>query len=160
MVDVVIKDFERDDAIRMARNMRPMDRLEYRAMTQGVPLEPGMLHMLKTSEISRAAYVDGELLCCWGRIRQTILSGECCPWMVATPLIESKTAKRVFIERSPEIIDDLTSGFKRAWNMVYEGNGKTIRWLKWAGFEFKGEPLFVNGYKFLPFEKGVTEDVR
>lgn len=160
MTDVVIKGFEREDAILMSKNMRPMDKLEYGVMAQGAPLELGMLHMLNISELSKAAYVDGELLCCWGRIRQTILSAECCPWMVATPLVETKAAKKVFLKQSPSIIDDLTQGFNRSWNMVYEGNKTTIRWLKWAGFEFIGEPLLVNGYKFLPFEKRKADNVR
>lgn len=160
MIEVIIKDFEHDDAVLMAKNMRPMDELEYKIMAQGAPLEMGMLHMLSTSELSKAAYVDGQLLCCWGRIRQTVLSAECCPWMVATRLIETREAKRVFVRRSSEIIDDLTCGFNRSWNMVYEGNKTTIRWLKWAGFKFVGEPLLVNGYKFLPFEKGGDRNVR
>ncbi len=159
MAHVVIKDFEEHDARLMAQSMRPMDRLEYRVMAQGAPIEAGMLHMRAVSDLAKAAYVDGKLLCCWGRIRKTILSGECCPWMVATPLIDDRTARRIFIQRSPKIIDDLTGGFNRAWNMVYEGNKVTIRWLKWAGFKFVGEPLVVDGYKFLPFEKGNT-DVR
>lgn len=160
MHDVVIKDFEHEDAVAMAENMRDMDRIEYQAMAQGAPILTGMEHMLKASRYAKAAYIDGKLLCCWGRIRQTILTNECCPWMVATTLIEERGPKRIFIERSPQIIADLTNGFSRSWNLVYEGNRQTIRWLKWAGFEFVGDPVMVSGLKFLPFEKRKLSDVR
>lgn len=152
MVDVNIVDLGRDDIMLMANKMRPMDVLEYRAMSNGAPVEVGMEFVWKTSEIGKAAYLDGELLCCWGRFRQTILSSECNPWMVATPLVETKEAKRLFLKNSKEMTRDLVGDFSRSWNLVYEGNKLTIRWLKWVGFNFVGEPVMADGLKFLPFE--------
>lgn len=159
MPDVVIKEFDIGDAMLMAEQMRDDDLFEYKVMAQGAPVEMGMIHMRKVSQVAKAAYIDGELLCCWGRIKKTILTAECCPWMVATPLIETKPAMRIFLAQSPSIIEDLTGGFQRSWNMVYEGNKKTIRWLKAVGFEFVGNPLIVDGHKFLPFEKRNVPDV-
>lgn len=136
----------------MAQTMRPMDLLEYRAMSNGACVATGLELVWKTSELSKAAYLDGALLCCWGRYRQTILSDECNPWMVATPLIETTKAKRLFLKKSKAITRDLVGDYSRAWNMVFAENRLTIRWLKWVGFEFVGDPVMVGGYQFLPFE--------
>jgi len=152
MADVAIVDLGRDDIMLMAEKMRPMDVLEYRAMSNGAPVEVGMELVWKTSDLGKAAYLDGELLCCWGRYRQTILSAECNPWMVATPLVETQKARRFFLRNSKAMTRDLVGDFSRAWNLVYEGNKRTIRWLKWVGFELVGEPVMAGGYRFLPFE--------
>lgn len=149
---LVIKKLERADAERMAAMMRPVDRLEASAMSGGGPLPAVMIHMQTRSSGGKAAYYNGGLLCCWGRVNGTALTGECNPWMVATDLIESRAARRELIARTRKECRKLLRGFRRGWNMVYEGNKRTIRWLKWAGFEFTGEQVERGGLKFLVFE--------
>mgnify|MGYP000666343052 FL=1 len=147
-----IKVLEVDEIVEMSQKMREMDRLEYRLMSNGAPIFDGLCHMQERSDQSFAAYVDGELLCCYGRIRGTALTNEACPWLVATDLVMTPRGRRVFLEAGPPLIAELIKGFSRCWNMVYEQNTVAIRWLKWVGFEFNAPPVNVRGYKFLPFE--------
>lgn len=140
------------DALVMAKNMRPMDVLECNAMAPATSLEDVMLHMQKRSSEAYAVFVGDDLLCCFGRIDRTALSGECNPWMVATPFVETARGRRVMVSLSKSVIARMVKGFSRSWNFVYEGNTTTIRWLKWVGFVFDGEPKTIGGHTFLPFE--------
>lgn len=152
MEGVVIKPLEVADMLLLGQNMRPMDRLEYNAMAAGVLVEDGMRYMANLTERGQAAYVDGELLCCWGLFCKTVLANDCDLWMLATPLIETKKAKRLFIQQSKGMARDLLGDFSKGSNWVYEGNKTTIRWLKWLGATFDRDPMMFNGVRFVPFD--------
>lgn len=159
MVNVQIVDMDMDIAKLMAQKMRPVDVFECRQTHPGVTLVDAMRNVCKISSVAKAAFVDGDLLCCWGRVNYSVLSGECSPWMLATTLINERAARREFLRQSPKIIDELTGRFVRSWNIVYEGNRVTIRWLKWSGFEFSDDPIILDGHRFLKFEKRNTVNV-
>ena len=142
-----------DDAalVTMSERMRPIDRLEARALSGGVPLLEQLRAVARQTKRGTACYVDGELVCIFGRIDGTLLTAECFPWMVATDALERPGVTRLFVRLGSRRLLQLLRGMRKGSNMVYEGNARTIRWLRFVGFRFSGEPVMVGGLKFLPF---------
>jgi len=154
---VEIREMTPADAKLMAEQMRPIDKFEYMVQSGSDNIELAMEMVHDIATVSQCAYIDDELICCWGRFDRSIIMQECNPWMVATDKIEHKIAKRMFLKRSHETVRDLVGNFDRAWNQVYQGNKLTIRWLKWIGFEFSPDPEIISGHPFLRFEYGRAE---
>lgn len=141
-----------DDVEEMAECIRPMDALENHIITLQ-PLIHTLQQVYKRSEKAYAARFNGRLLCIFGRMPRTILSGDCNLWMVATSMIdEDKKAMLAFARVSKSIVHRMAKNYERAWNIVYDKNHRTIRWLKHCGFQFDEKPIMINGHGFYRFE--------
>lgn len=73
-------------------------------------------------------------------------------WMVATPDLEKHGLE--FLRACHEFIDIMCRPYKKVGNVVHARNEVHLKWLKWLGFEFKGEaPLGPLHETFIHFEK-------
>lgn len=72
-------------------------------------------------------------------------------WMLATESFDEHFM--AFAAACRVVVDEMIKGYKYVFNFVYVENRKSIKWLKWLGFDVRAaEPIGVNGAKFHRFE--------
>lgn len=72
-------------------------------------------------------------------------------WMLATKFINEHLS--AFISSSRLAVNMVVKNYKYVYNYVSVKNKKSIRWLKWVGFDMRdAEPIGVNGAMFNRFE--------
>ena len=146
------------DVILLCDNMRDIDLLECKAMSDKEPF-PAILEAIAKSERTLCAYADGDLVAIWGIGKMGMFSRSGSPWMLCTPRVYDKQVRRQFLRRSREEFSSLTRGFSRLSNVVHKDNALSIRWLKWLGFDFpEGHEVELKGEPFVHFVMEV-EDV-
>jgi len=153
-MEVVIKDLSQDDIDLMAVEIRAIDAMEFDLMSGGKSVDTCLEHLNGKSMASRAAYVDGALICVYGVISPTLLSTTGNPWLCATDQINRPEIRKRFIQMTKPEMVRLCSGFDKLWNIVAEENRMAVRWLKWIGFKFDGSEYVIQGHKFLKFHMG------
>jgi len=153
MTRIEIRPAQKKDALRLARNLRPIDRLEVEAMAGGQPLHKALIEVLGKSFRAKAGYLDAELVAVWGITAHTALSRDGTPWLLATNALDGKEARRAFLKMGQHEMHELTDGYHRLWNLVHESNHLAIKWLKFMGFTFPGRRFTLAGEPFLYFEK-------
>ena len=162
MAGLVFKPLVDCDLRALAGQMRPLDRLEFDVLVGGDPVQvlPAMIQTGiqigsqtgSTGAPAFAGWMDGRLVCCFGRLNGTLLSGHCAPWMLATPALERPAVRRAFLRVSRKIVRALVRDFISASNLVHAHNALTIRWLKWVGARFDRPAIHISGHPFLPFD--------
>lgn len=133
-VDVQIAAYEPWHGDHIAANMRPSDRKEIYYLAALTP--PAAIKATAAmSAYGKTALVNGEPCVIWGVARRTFLSDVGVPWLLGTPLAEQYQfrfgrATRVYFEEA-------ASRFPVMENYALAENRKTIRWLKWLGFDME-----------------------
>lgn len=153
MTEIKIRPAKVKDAIRLAQNLRPIDRLEVEAVSDEPDLRAALAKSLRMSFRTRAAYADGRLVCVWGISSRTALATTGTPWLLATTEINRPEVRREFLRRGADEMAKLTQGYSHGWNLVHESNRVAIRWLRFMGFDFPGDAVSLKGEPFLLFQK-------
>lgn len=132
--------------------LRPIDRLELDCMGRG-DARGDLLRLVAQSRRSRAAYMDGELVCIFGVKAATAMSDTGFPWALTTRAVDLPQVRREFVAGSRVGVEWLGQDFRRLWNLVAEENLVARRWLRWMGFRFDEEKTaMLRGHRFLHFE--------
>lgn len=72
-------------------------------------------------------------------------------WMLATKTFDEHFM--VFAAACKVVVEHMIKNYEYLFNYVYVENRKSIKWLKWLGFDIKpAEPIGVNGAEFHRFE--------
>ena len=72
-------------------------------------------------------------------------------WMLATESFDEHFM--VFAAACKAVVEHMIKDYEYIFNYVYVENRKSIKWLKWLGFDIrKPEPIGVNGAEFHRFE--------
>ncbi len=72
-------------------------------------------------------------------------------WMLATKTFDEHFM--VFAAACKTVFDAVVKDYEYLFNYVHSENKKSIRWLKWLGFDVKpAEPIGVDGAQFHRFE--------
>lgn len=164
MAKVEIREPNEADVVELVAKMRPQDRKEVCAMgfaETDAEIEDVILRSIKQSRgTARAARLDGDLLCIAGVVTRAAMAIEGYPWMLASPLIETPTARRIFGARCKANFEKIIPpGVIRLSNYVDETNDISIGWLKWMGFSFGADRYDFNGVRWVRFEM-VADNVR
>ena len=94
-----------------------------------------------------AAVVDGETIAMFGVTpRGPWPAGR--PWMIGTKDLDRHRFK--FSKGCAAVVQEMLGTFPSLENVVDQRNRKTVRWLKWLGFDF-GKTILV-GQKNLPYQ--------
>lgn len=94
-----------------------------------------------------AAVVDRETIAMFGVVpRGPWPAGR--PWMIGTKDLDKHRFK--FVKGCREVVQEMLGTFPSLENVVDVRNRKTIRWLRWLGFDF-GKIILV-GQKNLPYQ--------
>ncbi len=72
-------------------------------------------------------------------------------WMLATKTFDDHFM--AFAAACKVVVEHMIENYEYLFNYVYVDNKKSIRWLKWLGFDVKpAEPIGVDGAQFHRFE--------
>jgi hypothetical protein len=72
-------------------------------------------------------------------------------WMLATKSFDDHFM--AFAAACKVVVDVMIEGYKYTYNYVSVENKKSIKWLKWLGFDVRNsEPIGINGAQFHRFE--------
>lgn len=149
MASVSIRPATPEDIIAIAARVRPADRDELRASVNHSP-EQAMGAGLRYSDAAMTGFIDGEPVCMWGVVRESLICNMGVPWMVATTLLDVHAPTFLRHCRGPvmELLDD----YDMLINHVDARNRRAIAWLKWLGFDVEKEPAPF-GLAQLPFHR-------
>lgn len=138
----------KEDVAKIAANARPADRDELWAAAFSTPTE-AMNNGLKNSEEAYTGLIDGEPVCMWGIIRESLIGNVGLAWMVATTLADKHAM--TFLRRSKPLLLEVMSKYRTVFNFVDVRNKRAINWLKFMGFVIE-EPT-PYGAMNLPFHR-------
>jgi hypothetical protein len=140
------------DAIELVDNLRPIDELEV-SYVWGKDFYASARYSIKASALAWSVRdSEGKLLMIFG---VAPVSGEVsvgAPWMLATVHFEGYS--KALLRESRHYVNLMNSAYPFLINMALEKNHKTIRWLKWCGFEFPDKKIPMrDGAVFVPFQR-------
>jgi hypothetical protein len=137
------------DAEELFKNLRPADRDELMAMSGEVYFS--IKWSIMSSRYSWAFEVDGELACLLGIVEGSLISRFGIPWMLGTTVLDKNVG--VLIRHSRKYYEEVKGKYPHLVNFVDARNTKSIRWLKWLGFEFgEARDMGVANVPFYRFE--------
>jgi hypothetical protein len=139
-----------EHAFRVAEEMRECDRQEIRAASGSSP-GVALLQSMQASAWKFAAVdEDGLAFAIFGLSES--LPGIGSPWMLATDRFHQH--ERWALRATRGIVEDMQRRYPLLLNYVDARNARSIRWLKWAGFQIHpAMPFGVEGRPFHLFTK-------
>lgn len=132
--DVRIVPYEPAHGEHVAADMRLSDRREIYYLATLRPL-PAIRATVAMSDHATTALIDGEPVLIWGMARRTFLSDVGVPWLLGTPKADLHQYR--FGRRSRDFFRDMASHYPIMENYALAENGRTLRWLKWLGFDME-----------------------
>lgn len=120
------------DAVYVGGHVRSADRLEVAASGQFSPVAAA-LSSLDGSLCSFAVRCGGVTVAVFGVARGTLLSDEFVCWMLASKELEE--CGTAFARYSRRTVEALAERYPVMRNYVGAWNVRTLRWLRWCGFE-------------------------
>lgn len=133
----------------LSHTMRAPDVRECWAANHYAPLD-ALKHSLYHTERPRTSLYNGRVICIWGVGKVSFLSKEGLPWMLTSDLVDQHY--REFLRRGSKYLVDMQKEAIVLINMVDVRNKKSIRWLKWLGFNIHDPvPFGPDGMLFHPF---------
>lgn len=134
---------------RIAADMRPADVEEVWASNHHTPLE-ALAKGWAVSDFSAVVTHDGVPLVMLGVVKGDILTGSGVVWLLGTN--EALKHRRIFLEQTRGVLDELLSICPRLHNYVHTENKTSVRWLKHIGFTIEDAvPYGPDGEMFHPF---------
>ncbi|MCP4127346.1 MAG: hypothetical protein GY753_09820 [Gammaproteobacteria bacterium] len=92
-------------------------------------------------DASEAAWTgewDGEIVCLFGVVPYSVLTGDGCPWLVSTDKILE--CQKTFLKMNRGYVDRMSLLYSSLYNYVDTRNEVARRWLAWLGFTVNPEP--------------------
>lgn len=148
-VNVEIAPYEAWHGDHIAANMRPSDRKEIYYLAALKPAA-AIKATAAMTVFAKTALVNGEPCVIWGLARRTFLSDVGVPWLLGTPLAERYQFR--FGRATRTYYEEMASHFPIMENYALAENRKTLRWLKWLGFDMdEPQPYGAFGAPFVRF---------
>lgn len=139
-----------DDILNFAENIRPMDGKEVEVVS-GKPFKEHLPFLMLHLEDVRAIKCDGVLLGIgnwyqeqldWGLYSKDVVG-----WMLLTNAVEDH--KIEFLRWSKDIVKTLLERYPAITNTVYAENKLHIKYLKFLGAKFWGDPFRTDIWHFI-----------
>ena len=153
---LVIVDALPSDAIELASQLRPIDKLEVEA-TGNTP-EKSLTNSFNLPKSKVYSGVDSDrkvvFMCGVSQCPNNPKNGVI--WMLTSEL--AKEHKRSILILSKPTIEDLSEGFNNVYNLIHKDNKNSIRWLEWCGFEVvKNRTYKLGGEDFYLLMKRIEQ---
>lgn len=150
---VEIRRYRPEDGEYIAANMRLSDRREIYYLAALPPLQ-ALKTTAAVSVISWTAVVDDKPALAFGVCRKSAVSEIGMPWALGTDQADKQITK--YARQSRIFYDGVTQAFPALENYALAENKKTLRWLKWMGFDMdEPAPYGCFGAMFVRFGKGL-----
>lgn len=142
------------DLAELVRHARPIDRVEWEAMTGDPMTVAGLRGLVRQSRNAHAVLWEGRLVAVCGVQCKSVLADTGAIWLLATSALADRAVRREMARHSRAGLLGVAEGFRAVWNAVAVENTLAIRWLKWLGFTFDcHSQCKVRGVEFIPFYK-------
>ena len=152
-MEVDVRRYRPGDGEYIAANIREADRREIHFLAALKPLSAIKL-TISCSEHAWTATADGRPAVIFGVCRRTRLSDVAMPWLLATD--EADKHMTSFARISRTAFDAISEAYPVLENYALAENTKTLRWLKWLGFDMEEpKPHGCLGAMFVRFGKGI-----
>lgn len=149
--NVLVREPVESDIDGLMADLRPADRDELVASSGGADLRWQVQSSLRMSRFAWAFEIDGNLACLAGVVAPSLLSTTGVPWMLGTTVLDKNVG--TFIRNSKPYYAEVKAKYPYLVNFVDARNVKSVRWLKWLGFEVHdAEPMGALGLPFHKFE--------
>jgi len=150
---VKIRRYRPEDGEYIAANIREADRREIYYLAALKPLR-AIQTTAAVSVISWTATVEERPILAFGVCRRSTMSDIGMPWALGTD--EADTHVMRYAKASRQFFDGISQAFPVLENYALAENAKTIRWLKWLGFDMdEPAPYGCFGAMFVRFGKGL-----
>lgn len=150
---VEIRRYRPEDGDYIARNMRKSDVREIYYLAALKPTQ-AMRTTAAVSVISWTAHIEGRPLLAFGVCRRSTMSDVGMPWALGTEEADKNIA--AYARHSRTFFEGVTQTFQVLENYALAENKKTLRWLKWMGFDMdEPAPYGCFGVPFVRFGKGL-----
>lgn len=117
----------------LSENMTRDDRIEV-MLSHGHTAQDAIEKGLEVSKFTTVGCVGDDVCCIFGVTEKSLLTRHGIPWMLTTDKMELH--KRILMEGSIDVVNEMKRHFNHLENYVYVENKRSVRWLKWLGFEF------------------------
>ena len=152
-MEAKIRRYRPEDGDYIARHMRASDRREIHFLAALTPLR-AMRTTAAISEYAWTATLDGRPAVAFGVCRKTTMSDIAMPWLLATDEADEHITS--FAKLSREAFNAIVTAYPVLENYALAENKKTLRWLKWLGFDMcEPAPHGCFGALFVRFGKGI-----
>lgn len=100
----------------------------------------------------RTGLINDERCCMFGVTPVTALSSFGVPWLLGTDLLARYPV--TFLRYSRPYFEEMQATYRVLTNFVHDENVRSIRWLRWLGFEFSDYPAPIgqHGERFYQFQ--------
>lgn len=133
----------------IAGNVRDADRVEIWAASMSKP-ERVLRNGLRYSDFAVTGMADGEAVCMFGIVQESLVGNVGVPWMVGTKKLDEVAL--TFLRRCKAPLREAMNRYDRLVNFVDARNTRTIKWLEWIGFKVEKEAK-PYGFLNLPFHR-------
>jgi hypothetical protein len=145
-VDITIRHATREDARQIADKLRQADKREVFASCGLVP-ERALDISVRLCPEPLLGIINGEPVSIWGVNPGSLATGHGIPWMLGTDKLDRYAKHWLPVAR--RALNYSANGYNILENYVDVRNRKSVRWLKWMGFEFDEARPY--GHLGLPF---------
>lgn len=134
----------------MAVGLRSADRVE--TMRLGIDPDTVLYNSFAISDFCAALAGEGGAIAVGGVARKSLIGDIGLIWMLGTPEIEDNPT--AFLRSTKAFLQRVQKEYASLENIVDADNYRTIRWLRWLGFEFDANPVITPlGYPFWRFRR-------
>lgn len=148
--DQIVRRPTPEDVEYVIANIRDEDRAEIDALDGGNVRNS----LYQTPDMDKNAWVwerEGKVHAIFGVNPVEDRDGVGVIWMLATKTFDDHFM--AFAAACKVVVEVMIKDYEYVFNYVYVENKKSIRWLKWLGFDVRpSEPIGINGAEFHRFE--------
>lgn len=131
--DIAIIDATYDHILQLHNDIRKEDIDEIWASSRMSPLEC-LEYGLNNGVTTKALLINNKPICIWGVVTCHDLETVGVPWMLGSKELEKYALS--FIRVCQEQLFEILNKYMMLTNFVDVRNKKSIKWLKWLGFDF------------------------
>ena len=129
-----VRDAEIADAVKLSKNLKPLDKLEVKYSHDDTPLD-ALLSCFDQKDAENYSIVDqhGEVYGMFGVSQDPELDDYGVIWLLSSTKLQKFPVS--FLKESRKWIEKLHKNYTHIYNFVWEENWQSLKWLQLCGFK-------------------------
>lgn len=151
-MNLVITEAKREDVDGLCNRLRDIDMLEVSSL--GGTAKEALLEGFDGGMIFTAKDKKDNVVCMFGSADAEVGDAGVV-WMLGSELVD--TYKKDVLKLTKKFVEIISKPYKEVYNYIHEKNKKSIRWLKWCGFDVDCSRTYqFGGENFYYFKKDLS----
>jgi len=151
-VNLVITKSKREDINCLESRLREVDLLETASF--GVSPKDALIDGLDGMAFTAKDKKD-KVVCMFGSA-DTDIKGTGVVWMLGSVLVEKY--KKDVLKLTKQCVEKICKPYSSVYNYIHESNAKSMRWLRWCGFDVDNARTYqFGGENFFYFHKDLSD---